>query len=295
MFTNKVSAIYLMVISSIVISFGGLIMRNISEADPWQIVFYRAIGFNFSIIILLLIQNRKSVFNITKEIGLPGIFAGFFLASANILFVHAFANTTIANALFTLSSIPFITALIAFFILNEKIKKLNLIIMSIAFFGIFIMIKGGLNSGGILGNILAILTALSFSIFTIILRRFRNINMFPTLLVSGLFILSFSFLINFSFNDFIVPKSDIFLSFFWGSVLSGFVNSIFIFCTRYLKASEITFFMLLEFALGPFWVWIFLNETISRETFFGGVIVMLCVAIYSLIETKNIKIRKIKN
>ena len=295
MFTNKISAIYLMILSSIAISFGGLIMRNITEADPWQIVFYRAIGFNFSILILLLIQNRKLVFKVTREIGFPGILAGLCLASANMLFVHAFAHTTIANALFTLSSIPFITALIAYFFLNEKITKLNLIIMLLAFIGIFIMIKGGLNSGGVLGNILAILTALSFSLFTIILRKFRNINMFPTLLVSGLFILSFSFLINFSFYDFVIPISDISLSFFWGAVLSGFVNSIFIFCTRYLQASEITFFMLLEFALGPLWVWIFLNETITLETFLGGIIVMLCVAAYSYLETMKNREFLIKN
>ena len=67
MFTNKISAIYLMILSSIAISFGGLIMRNITEADPWQIVFYRAIGFNFSILILLLIQNRKLVFKVTRK------------------------------------------------------------------------------------------------------------------------------------------------------------------------------------------------------------------------------------
>jgi len=40
----------------------------------------------------------------------------------------------------------------------------------------------------------------------------------------------------------------------------GFVHSVFIFATRFLLASEVTLFMLLEFSLGPFWVWIFLNE-----------------------------------
>ena len=60
--------------------------------------------------------------------------------------------------------------------------------------------------------------------------------------------------------------------FFMGRVLSGFVNSVFIFATRYLLASEATFFMLLEFSLGPIWVWIFLNETISQETFYGGTV-----------------------
>jgi len=72
------------------------------------------------------------------------------------------------------------------------------------------------------------------------------------------------------------------------------VNSVFIFSTRYLLASEVSFFMLLEFSLGPFWVWIFLNESISKNTFLGGIIVMLSVGVYSFIEVYNSKL-KIKN
>ena len=49
--------------------------------------------------------------------------------------------------------------------------------------------------------------------------------------------------------------------------------------------------MLLEFSLGSFWVWIFLNETISEETFFGGTIVMVSVAVYSFLEIINSKIK----
>ena len=78
-----------------------------------------------------------------------------------------------------------------------------------------------------------------------------------------------------------------------GGVLSGYVHSVFVYSTRFLQASEATFFMHLEFSLGPFWVWIFLNETISQETFFGGIIVMISVAVYSLFEIKNSKIKAI--
>ena len=52
--------------------------------------------------------------------------------------------------------------------------------------------------------------------------------------------------------------------------------------------------MLLEFSLGPFWVWIFLDESISKDTFLGGIIVMLSVGIYSFFEINNSKF-KIKN
>ena len=71
------------------------------------------------------------------------------------------------------------------------------------------------------------------------------------------------------------------------------LHSALIFSTRFLLASEVSFFMLLESSLGPFWVWIFLNETISQETFYGGIIVMISVAVYSLFEIKNSKIKTI--
>ena len=63
------------------------------------------------------------------------------------MFVHAFANTTVANALFTLSAIPFITAILAFYFLNENLSIRTIIIMIIAFAGIVLMISEGLALG----------------------------------------------------------------------------------------------------------------------------------------------------
>jgi drug/metabolite transporter (DMT)-like permease len=52
--------------------------------------------------------------------------------------------------------------------------------------------------------------------------------------------------------------------------------------------------MFFEFSLGPFWVFIFLNETISINTLYGGMLVMICVLVYSLFEifNSNKKIKK---
>ena len=106
--------------------------------------------------------------------------------------------------------------------------------------------------------------------------------MMPASLISAVLIVIVSFVI--SLGNINVPIQDIFLCFLWGGVLSGLMNSAFIFSTRFLLASEVTFFLLFEFSLGPFWVWIFLNETISQETLYGGIIVMASVAVYSFFE-----------
>ena len=292
MANKKSLSIFLLLLSSIAISFGGLIMRNIEVANAWQIIFYRSLFFSISISLILIFQYRFIFFKNIKKIGYPGLLGAIFYTIANIMFVHAFANTTVANALFTLSSIPFLTALLAFYVLKENLSMRTVIIMLTAFFGIVIMIGEGLALGQVYGNLMALGTAISFSCFAITLRKFRDVDMLPTLLVAGLFILFITFII--SYDSLKLPIQDLFLCFLWGGILSGFVNYIFIYATRYLYASSVTFFMLFEFSLGPFWVFIFLNETISINTLYGGMLVMICVFIYSLFEIfdSNKKIKK---
>lgn len=291
MISNRNLSILLLITGSVGISFGGLIMRNINNADPWQITFYRSLAFLFSITLVLIYRHNSDILTSIKKIGYPGIAGGFFLMIAQILYVQSFAHTSIANALFTFSTIPFISAFLAFIFLKEKISTTTIVTMFFAFIGIFIMIKDGLETGGFYGNIIALICAFCFSTFVIILRKSRNNDMLPVNLISSVLVLIVSFAI--SLGEINVPIQDILLCFLWGGVLSGFVHSVFVYSTRFLQASEATLFMLLEFSLGPFWVWIFVNETITQEAFYGGIIVMLSVAVYSFFEIKKTKFKAI--
>jgi drug/metabolite transporter (DMT)-like permease len=291
MISNRNLSILFLITGAAGISFSGLIMRNINIADPWQIAFFRALAFIFPIILILFHRHGLGIVTNIKKTGYLGMVGGFFLMLAHLLFIQAIAHTSIANALFTLNLVPFITAILAFLFLKEKISLRTILIMFFAFVGIFIMVKDGLGTGGFYGNILALVCAFSFSTFVIILRKSRNIDMMPVNLISGVLVLIVSFVI--SLGDINVPIQDILLCFLWGGVLLACLHSALIFSTRFLLASEVSFFMLLESSLGPFWVWIFLNETISQETFYGGIIVMISVAVYSLFEIKNSKIKTI--
>ena len=266
-------------------------MRNINYADPWQIAFYRALSFIFLITLILFNKYKFSIVSKIKKIGFAGVTGSFFLMLANFLIIQAYANTSIANTSFTLSTTPFITAGLAYIFLKEKLSLRTMLIIIVALFGIFIMINEGLGKGDFHGNLMALGGAFCSSGFAIVVRKFRNIDMLPTLLISGVMIMVVSFVLSLEYLT--VSIHDVLLCFLWGGILSVFVNIAFIYSTRFLYASEVTFFMLLEISLSPFWVWIFLNETISQETFFGGIIVMLSVAVYSLFEIENSKIKAI--
>ena len=273
------------------ISFGGLIMRNINYADVWQISFFRALGFVFSIITILSFKYKSVIVEKVKKIGLPGIFGGVIHSIANLLFIFSFSKTTIANTLFTLSSIPFITAILALIILKEKISLRTILTMLFAIIGIFIMIKDGLEtSGAYNGNLMALGSAVCFSGFIIIMRKYNKVDMIPTSLISGIIIIIVSFVV--TQGNINIPMQEILLSFFWGAALNGFINIALIFSTRFLYASEVTLFTLVEYSLGPLWVWIFLDEIITRMTLYGGLIVMLSVATYCVLEVHNQKNKK---
>ena len=53
---------------------------------------------------------------------------------------------------------------------------------------------------------------------------------------------------------------------------------------RHLLAAELTLFMLLEFALGPLWVWLVISETPGPGTLIGGSIVIGAVTLRAVIE-----------
>jgi len=114
MISNRNLSILLLITGFVGISFGGLIMRNINTADPWQIAFYRALAFLFPTTLILFHQHRLGFVTNLKTIGYPGTAGGLFLMLSQLLFIHSIANTSIPTALFTLRSIPFITAILAF-------------------------------------------------------------------------------------------------------------------------------------------------------------------------------------
>ena len=278
-------SIILLIIGTIGISFGGLIMRSVSTADSWQIIFYRALSFVITFSFVLFYKYRNQFFSKILKTGIYGFLGGIIYMIGNLFFLHSFANTTIGNTLFTVSTIPFITAIISYIFLNEKIKKENIVIILVSLIGILIILNDSIISGDLIGILFALLCALFFSFYILILRKSKHIDMIPAGLLGGIFIVIVSFI--FKKGDIFIDFNDILLCFLWGAILNGFMNLVFIFSTRHLLASEVTFFMLIEFCLGPIWVWFYFDESLSTNSLVGGLIILFCVSVFTFKEIKR--------
>ena len=265
----------MMIVSATIVSTAGLIFRSLESIDAFGVVFFRGLALSFVMLIVLNAFYRQRVFLTIWSVGRQGVLGALFFTGAQIFYVFAFSNTTVANTTFTIALAPFITALLAFIVIKEHIERTTLLAMAIACFGVIAIIVTDVSSEGLLGVFFALMTAFCFSCFAVTLRRNKHVEMLPVLLLTGVF----SMIVGLVFGQWhVMPQIyDIALCFIWGGILQGCGQSLLVLSARVLKAAEIPLIMLLEFSLGPIWVWMFFEEIISLGTLFGGGLIFLSV------------------
>lgn len=284
LFNLRTRAMVLMVFGSTLISFTGLIIRDMDTAGPLHINLYRGVFLALTIFGILLFNYRKGALKKIIEVGKPGVAAGGLLALAGLCLIQAITTTTVAATLFICASIPFISAFLAWILLGEKISKPAFVTMLIAALGVALMMFSGLTSNSIYGMLMALITAVSFSGYAILLRKNKGIEMLPCLLISGIIISIVCLLL--LGKNLGVGWLDLGRCLLLGSFISLIPSAVFIYASRHLIAGELTLFMLLEFSLGPFWVWVFINEVPALWTLFGGSLVISSVLIFVLSEIR---------
>ena len=275
----------MMIVSATIVSTAGLIFRSLESIDAFGVVFFRGLALSFVMLIVLNAFYRQRVFLTIWSVGRQGVLGALFFTGAQIFYVFAFSNTTVANTTFTIALAPFITALLAFIVIKERIERTTLLAMAIACFGVIAIIVTDVSSEGLLGVFFALMTAFCFSCFAVTLRRNKHVEMLPVLLLTGVF----SMIVGLVFGQWnVMPQIyDIALCFIWGGILQGCGQSLLVLSARVLKAAEIPLIMLLEFSLGPIWVWMFFEEIISLGTLFGGGLIFLSVFGLAVHEIKK--------
>lgn len=270
------SAVLLIASSSLLISINGFMLRSIETANEWQVIFGRQIFFTPVILVVLAIRYRGFLTRMFIDAGWVGLAAGVCLGLANPTVILAMVHTTVANALFTLSASPLITAVLAWVILRERLSRTTLIAIVFAMAGIGLMVADGLGGGTILGNLLALLCAFFFSLFVIFLRLGKDRNMLPSSVIGG----AVGALVGLAGADwdYHLTLHDGLLCLVWGGGIVTVVHFLFIQGSRYVPGAEIMLITLIEFILGPMWVWIGFGERPSTMALLGGGLVLAAVA-----------------
>lgn len=268
-------------------SFGAVVVRHMVDANNYQpqYLFYRGISIAVILCCYLFLKEGLSFYNNFKRIGISGVIGGICLATAFMGFIFSITLTTAAVTLFMLAAMPFIAAVIGYFVLGENFRLVTIISMFIALIGVIIMIINDSIGGSAIGAFLGFLSATGFAIYTVTIRWRPETPKFTTVVLAGLFCAFFSLIfIIFSKNNFVIPTVNVYLSLLHGCfVASGLI--LYSLGAKYLPAAELALLSLMEVVGGILWVWIpifGINEVPSLTTLIGGSVVLLAVLIHGV-------------
>jgi len=284
-FIFNISGPILVFLGACCLSFGGLIVKSFEGATLWQILFWRSVFFSIVVVIFLLINYKKNFFNSIYKSGLPGFMGGLILSLGYCGYVFAMYNTTVANTNFIIQTQTIFLAIFGYIFLKEKVSKLTLVSIILAFSGIILMVGNSLSPGQMTGNIAAFIMPISFATLILIVRKNPGIDMVPMQLIAGIGAALIGFLLS---QKILISTHDIFLGFVAGFFQVGLGFILITIGARSTPAALVGIIMLTEAVLGPLWAWIFINETPPIVVLFGGTIIISTVVFQFFIrEVEN--------
>ncbi len=289
---NPKLAVPIVLLAGIFWSFGPYVVRNIDQAHtvPWQYLFARGMVIFILLNFYLYLEEGLGFLKNYSKIGVSGIIGGIGLAAAMITFIWSITNTTAAITLLCLAAMPFITALLGFLFLKEKISMNVWISILIATVGIIIMAFGNHEKNTLIGFVLGIVSALGFSVFSVSLRWRKETPKFTTVALAGLicFLVSSAVMINKDLSFFSSSKNEALFAVHGTLVCLGMI--LYAIASKTIPAAELTLLSLTEIIGGIFWVWLpwlGINEIPGTNTIIGGFFIFLALFYYSLIIKSN--------
>ena len=289
---NPKVAIPIVLFAGLLWSFGPYVVRHIDQPEtvPWQYLFARGIVIFLLLNVYLYLEEGISFYKNYLKIGVSGVIGGVGLGTAMITFIWSITNTTAAVTLLCLAAMPFITALLGFLFLKEKITITVWISILVAAFGIIVMALGNTEESSLAGLMFGLVSALGFSIFSVSLRWRKETPKFTTVAVAGLFCFLFSAIMLFTndLNFLSSNKNEALFATHGTLVCMGLI--LYSIGSKNIPAADLTLLSLTEVIGGIFWVWLpwlGINEIPSTNTIIGGFFIFLAIFYYSMIMQTN--------
>jgi drug/metabolite transporter (DMT)-like permease len=261
-------------LASIAWSTAGVLQRQLTLDTPTQ-VFGRAVFAGAALLVYVAVVERGRVVQAFRSVGFAGVAVAVCIATASASFISALNHMSVARVLFILALAPVFAALLARVTLGERITRTTTVAMALALFGLALML-GAPGEGSLAGDGLALLTTLAFATMIVITRWRRDVSMAPATSLSQAILLVV-------FLPFASPGEIGGADVGWLAALGigqiGLGFALFTVGARLIPAAQAGLITLLEVVLGPFWVWVALDERPSTLTLLGGAIVIVAIVI----------------
>jgi drug/metabolite transporter (DMT)-like permease len=251
-------------------SSGGLIARTVSTG-PWTTSLWRSVFASLFLGLVLRLALGRGLVAQWREGGRPVVFVAVCMALSSTCFILSLSRTSVANTLILMSIGPYVTGLLGWVLLGERVAPRTWLTMAVALAGVVIMVSSSRGHGAIVGDLLALVTASSFAVAIVLVRRHPEVHMAPAAVlataITGLIALPLAAPLE------ATPRDLALLALFGvGQFSVGFL--LFMAGARSIPAAQSSLLAMLETVLGPVWVWLVLNERPAPAALAGGVLIL---------------------
>ena len=270
---KRENAIILLLFAGVMWSLGGLLIKSI----PWPPLAISGMRGGIAAIVIY-IYSRNDKITITKD----KIIAACFYTLVVTLFVMANKLTTAGNAILLQYTAPVYVALFGYMFLGERSTFVDWATIIILLLGLALFFFDDLSFDGYLGNVLAILSGMSFAGLTLLLRKQKDDSPSDSILLGNILTLVIGLPVIVRGTEF--DLNSIILILLLGVLQLGIP---YILCTTAIKhvtALDAIIFPVIEPILNPILVFIVLGETIGSWSLFGGALVLSGVIFRAILK-----------
>jgi drug/metabolite transporter (DMT)-like permease len=279
---NHRKGLALTTIGGLALSFDVPLVR-LGHGELWSTIFLRSTTTFVTTIILWMLIRRFSSERPRLIPGRAGVFAGLCYGLSTMTFLAAVFHTATANVVFIVAFTPMFAGLLGWLVLKEKPSAPTFIAMVVMVAGVGIIVSGGLAGGHVLGDALAVVTALLLAC-AITIGHATRIDMGFVPLVATILpaLIGLSALTSSGFSVaqpiWVVFDGAVMIPLAFWCLATG---------PKYLTGPEVGMFYLLETVLAPLWVWMIFTEVPSARTLLGGTILVAALIGYSLWQMRR--------
>lgn len=206
-----------------------------------------------------------------------------------ILFVTSNKLTTAANAIFLQFTAPIYLLFLEPIFLKTKFDRKSLITVIVCIIGMALFFFGKLEVGNIYGNIIAILSGISFAFFSLFLKWKKQLHQTPNTLnnvIVGNVIVAL-FCIPFVYNKLELTSTETMILIYMGVIQIGISYIIFNEGIKYVSATESMIIAMLEAIFNPIWVFLGVGEKPSVFAVAGGLIILSAILFHNFVLKKK--------
>ena len=260
------------------------ILIRLSNIETWGMLFYRgAIPF-VVVLVGLIFFYKNNLFKALINIGYPGIFYVISFSICNITFIISIQNTNVANTLVMIAMAPMLSAILGSIFLKEVPDRKTWVAIIITLIAVTYIFHDSIEMGNFYGDLFGIITAFGLACNAVIARYAKNRDLVPSAVIGKLCVAVFAF---FFVDTFALVDTDLIFVPLMCVMCVAIPFVLVTIAPRFIPAEEVNLFFLLETIIGPFWVWLVINEQPSIETIQGGVVIILTIAIHSFLKLKK--------